>query len=150
MHFISYHLKATNKIIASHFIFVNVFLYTSKEALCPLCVKTCVLSSYIFYFRQNGHKVNNKCGTSCGQCGLRGQREWSFVIALFLYIFPILFLLLPTELNFLDYIYFYKHIIFCASCSNFFSLYFVMVKKWITGTFPIFLLIYFSKLFITF
>ncbi|PEW66217.1 hypothetical protein CN448_21310 [Bacillus cereus] len=41
-------------------------------------LKRVFLSSYIFYFRQNGHKVNNKCGTSCGQCGqcgLRGQKR---------------------------------------------------------------------------
>ncbi|OXC00745.1 hypothetical protein FHE73_20205 [Bacillus thuringiensis] len=52
-------------------------------------LKRVFLSSYIFYFRQNGHKVNNKCGTSCGQCGLRGQKR--VVVcdhSLLIYIFP--------------------------------------------------------------
>ncbi|PGH85760.1 hypothetical protein CN899_07925 [Bacillus thuringiensis] len=30
-------------------------------------IKLVILSSYIFYFRQNEHKINNKCGTNCGQ-----------------------------------------------------------------------------------
>ncbi|EEK99412.1 hypothetical protein bcere0013_36740 [Bacillus cereus BDRD-ST26] len=52
-------------------------------------IKRVFLSSYIFYFRQNGHKVNNKCGTSCGQCGQRGQKRVVVLFAtLFLYICP--------------------------------------------------------------
>ncbi|MEC2714031.1 hypothetical protein P9X02_18930, partial [Bacillus cereus] len=57
------------------------FFFTPLKKHCVHYVlKRVFLSSYIFYFRQNGHKVNNKCGTSCGQCGLRGLRGQKRVV----------------------------------------------------------------------
>ncbi|PES08222.1 hypothetical protein CN494_30175, partial [Bacillus cereus] len=63
------------------------FFFTPLKMHCVhYVIKRVFLSSYIFYFRQNGHKVNNKCGTSCGQ---RGQKRVVVLCAtLFLYICP--------------------------------------------------------------
>ncbi|KAB2398933.1 hypothetical protein F8172_08700 [Bacillus cereus] len=57
-------------------------------------IKRIFLSSYIFYFRQNGHKVNNKCGTSCGQCGQK--RVVVLCTTLFLYM-PITFFVIKIS-----------------------------------------------------
>lgn len=115
-------------------------------------IKRVFLSSYIFYFRQNGHKVNNKCGTSCGQCGLRGQKRVVVCDHSLLTIYShLLSPLTPTELNFLNYIYFYKHIIFCCQLFQFlFSIfgYGEEMNNWHFSV--IFLFIYFSKLLVTF
>ena len=121
-----------------------MFFFTPLKKHCVHYVlKRVFLSSYIFYFRQNGHKVNNKCGTSCGQCGLRGQKRVVVCDHSLLIYIPYTFLVIAYRIKFLGlHILLQTHHIFFASCSNFFSLYFVMVKKWITGTFPLYFCLY--------
>ena len=120
-----------------------MFFFTPLKKHCVHYVlKRVFLSSYIFYFRQNGHKVNNKCGTSCGQCGLRGQKRVVVCDHSLLIYIPYTFLVIAYRIKFLGLHILLQTHHFAASCSNFFSLYFVMVKKWITGTFPLYFCLY--------
>ena len=120
-----------------------MFFFTPLKKHCVHYVlKRVFLSSYIFYFRQNGHKVNNKCGTSCGQCGLRGQKRVVVCDHSLLIYIPYTFLVIAYRIKFLGlHILLQTHHIF-RQLLQLLSLYFVMVKKWITGTFPLYFCLY--------